>query len=129
MPRALSPPLPSIDWYPRQLPPRVVAQHGHSGMHTLTCSTFIFLCGILPRTVGGAVSCGATFGWDDNVDSDANGSPDSRIGAGAAPGWMTTPLCAEGGVETLYRCARGCGVRADANGSALSTQTRFRVPV
>ena len=42
VPRALSPPLPSIDWYPRQVPPRVVAQHGHSGMHTLTCSTFLF---------------------------------------------------------------------------------------
>ena len=68
VPGALSHPLPSIDWYPRQVPPRVVAQHGHSGMHTLTCSTFLFLCGILPRTVGGAGSCGATFGWGDNVD-------------------------------------------------------------
>ena len=62
VPCALSPPLPSIDGYQRQVPPRVVAQHGHSGMHTLTCSTFLFLCGILPRTVGGAESCGATFG-------------------------------------------------------------------
>ena len=62
VPRALSPPLPSIDGYPRQVPPGVVAHHGHSGMHTLTCSTFLFLCGILPRTVGGAGSCGATFG-------------------------------------------------------------------
>ena len=63
------------------------------------------------------------------MDSDADGRSDSRIGAGAAPGWMDTPLCAEGGVGTLYRCARGCGVRADANGSALSTHNPFRVPV
>ena len=142
LPRTLRPPLPSIDGHPAAGPPRVVAQH--AAMHTFTleklgCATYLFLLLFLPRTVGGAGSCGATFGWGEKVDTDTDGRPDSRIGAGAAPGWMALPLCAEGGIETLNRCARRCSedlsvtVRVDANGSdhdhALSAQNPFRVPV
>ena len=117
VPRALSPPLPSIDWYPRQVPPRVVAQHGHSGMHTLTltCSTFLFLCGILPRTVGGAGSCGATFGWGENVDRRRRRHarlPHHRCWRGA---WLDGHAALRRGrrrniipVRAWLRCSRGC---------------------